>query len=75
MLRFIRTREEQKKILRACHVDQTSGHMGEKKTINRITERFMWNGIVKEMVSDRRGIHIFLNLCIIIMVFFTGVIM
>ena len=41
--------------------------MGEMKTINRITEQFIWNGIVKdvkEMVSDRRGIHIFLNLCI-----------
>ena len=54
-LRYIQQREEQLKILRACHVDPTSGHMGEKKTINRITERFMWPGIVKdvkEMVSD-----------------------
>jgi len=54
-LRYIQQREEQLKILRACHADPTSGHMGEKKTINRITERFMWPGIVrdvKEMVGD-----------------------
>ena len=29
-LRFIRTREEQLKILKACHIDATAGHMGEK---------------------------------------------
>ena len=26
-----------------------AGHMGIKKTINRITERFMWPGIVKDV--------------------------
>eukprot|EP00731_Ephydatia_muelleri_P018601 Em0011g641a len=29
-LRFVRTREEQVKILAACHLDPTAGHMGEK---------------------------------------------
>ena len=46
-LRYIQHHEEQEKILRACHVDPTAGHMGVKKTVNRITERFMWPGIVK----------------------------
>ena len=45
---------EQLKILEACHFDPTAGHMGEKKTIARITERFIWSGVVndvKEMAS------------------------
>ena len=46
-LQFIKTREEQLKILKARHFDPTAGHMGEKKTIGRITERFIWSGIVK----------------------------
>ena len=32
-LRFIRTREEQLKILKACHIDATAGHMREKKLL------------------------------------------
>lgn len=53
-LRYVRTRSEQLRILKACHMDLTAGHMGIKKTINRITERFLWTGIVadvKKMVS------------------------
>ena len=37
------------KILRACHIDPTAGHMGIKRTVNRITEHFMWPGIVKDV--------------------------
>ena len=48
-LRYIRTRDEQLKILRACHVDPTSGHLGEKKTVCRISERVIWPGIVKDV--------------------------
>ena len=48
-LRFVRTREEQLKILAACHSDTTAGHMGEKQTIARITERYMWSGIVRDV--------------------------
>ena len=39
--------------MKSCHVDTTSGHLGIKKTVARIKERFMWKGIwsdVKEMV-------------------------
>ena len=46
---FIRNRDEQLKILHSCHIDPTSGHMGEKKTICRITECFLWNGVVKDV--------------------------
>ena len=41
--------EEQLKILAACHLDPTAGHMGEKRTVKRITERYIWNGIVKDV--------------------------
>ena len=30
-------------------MDQTSGHMGVKKTINRISARFFWTGIVADV--------------------------
>ena len=56
-LRFIRNHEEQQKILHACHRDPTSGHMALKRTLARISERFVWNGMVKDvqdMVSTSR---------------------
>ena len=31
MLRFIQTKDEQMKILQACHVDATAGHMGKTR--------------------------------------------
>lgn len=49
-MRFIRSKEEQSRILHACHDDPTSGHMGVKKTIARISERFSWRGVVKDVV-------------------------
>ena len=33
----------------ACHLESTAGHMGEKRTVKRITERYIWNGIVKDV--------------------------
>ena len=45
----IRERAEQERILRANHIDATAGHMGVKKTLNRINERFMWHGLVKDV--------------------------
>ena len=35
-------------MLTSCHIDPTAGHLGEKKTISRISERFFWTGIVKD---------------------------
>ena len=54
-LRYIQNRDEQLKILHACHTDATAGHMGIKRTTACISERFVWNGVVKdvkEMVSE-----------------------
>ena len=54
LIRYIINRRERKKILFACHVDETSGHMGVTRTLARIKERYMWHGMVKdvkEMVS------------------------
>ena len=48
-VRFVMNVEERKKIVVACHKDATSGHMGTKKTLARITERFMWPGVAKDV--------------------------
>ena len=47
-LRYIRTRNKQLDILKACHIDPTAGHFGVKKTIAHISERFLLTGIVKD---------------------------
>ena len=54
-LRFIRERDEQLRIVKACHIDPTAGHLGEKKTVSRISERFFWTGIVKD---SKQMVHI-----------------
>ena len=51
LLRYIESEEERRKILLACHVDPTSGHMGKSRTIFRIKERFMWHGMVKDVAD------------------------
>ncbi len=32
-----------------CHSDLTSGHLGTKKTLSRVRERFMWQGMVNDV--------------------------
>ena len=49
LLRFIQSKDEQKKVLQACHVDPTAGHLGKSKTLYKIKERFMWHGVVKDV--------------------------
>ena len=39
---------EKKKILNSCHCDPTSGHLGVRKTLSRITDRFMWTGVTND---------------------------
>ena len=54
MVRYIQGQEERRKILHACHVHPTSGHLGVYKTSDRISERFTWLGYtrdVEDMVS------------------------
>lgn len=55
LLRYVQDEKEKKRILHACHVDATAGHMGRTRTLCRIKECFMWHGMVKDvqnMVSD-----------------------
>ena len=49
MVRYVQERKEQLRVAMACHIDPTSGHMREKKTIARIRERFAWKGIIKDV--------------------------
>ena len=49
-VRYVRSSEERCRILKACHVDITSGHMGVKRTSHRVLERvFFWKGVTKEI--------------------------
>ena len=50
-VRYIRNKEEQQRIIKfkACHSDATSGHLGFKKTMSRVTERFTWYGMTKDI--------------------------
>ena len=34
-----------------CHIDVTSGHMGLKKALARITERLAWKGMTEDVKS------------------------
>ncbi len=54
-VQFILNVKEYTRILEACHRDSTSGHMGTKQILNRITDRFIWPGVTKDvnkLVSD-----------------------
>ena len=48
-VRYLTSAKEQQRIARACHVDPTSGHMGVKRTIARIKERFAWKGMYQDV--------------------------
>ena len=47
--------------MRACHVEPTSGHMGMKRTIHRITERFFWKGVTKDVEHMVRTVYVSLT--------------
>ena len=49
LVKYIMTKKEQLRITMSCHMDPTSGHLGIKKTYYRITERFTWNGVMKDV--------------------------
>ena len=48
-MRYIQERKEQRRIAMACHVDPTSGHMGIRKMMARIKERFTWKGVYRDV--------------------------
>ena len=47
-IRYIRDRDGQMRIAKACHADPTSGHLGFRKTLASIIERFTWKGVSKD---------------------------
>lgn len=49
LVKCVTARPDQLRIVRSCHLDPTSGHLGIKKTYNRITERFTWNAVLKDV--------------------------
>ena len=59
-VRYIRDRKEQLRIIHAFHEDKTSSHLGYRKTLARITERFMWKGVSKDAKETVRcaGMHL-----------------
>ena len=48
-VRCITAKEERSRIVDSCHTDPTSGHLGIKKTVARISERFIWPGIIRDV--------------------------
>ena len=61
-VKYISNRDEQKKILLACHVDPTSGHMGVKQTLNRISERFKWPNMVKDVQDLVSSLRLYIRI-------------
>ena len=58
-IRYIRDRDEQMRIAKACHADPTSGHLGFRKTLARITERFTWKYFqMRHLQLGRDGINL-----------------
>ena len=49
--RYVRGSEERCRILKACHVDLTPGHMGGKRTSHRDLEGFFGKGVIKDIES------------------------
>ena len=47
--RYITDMEERSRILSSFHSDPTSGHLGMKKTLARVSARLIWHGIVKDL--------------------------
>ena len=50
-MRLISEAFEKQRILHSCHSDPTSGHLGIKRTIKRIRERFTWKGLNTEVIQ------------------------
>ena len=63
MVRYVQERKEQLRVATACHVDPTSGHMGVKKTVARIRERFAWKGILHD-VQQIVSVEVFFDILV-----------
>ena len=48
-VKVVQSRKDQLLIVKACHLEPTSGHFGLTKTWRRIAERFYWKGMVSDV--------------------------
>ncbi|KZS10222.1 Uncharacterized protein APZ42_025362 [Daphnia magna] len=48
-LRLCIPKDQKTTILQACYDDVTSGHLGEKRTHDRVTQRYYWHGITRDI--------------------------
>ena len=48
-VKVITSKDEQRRIVRACHSEATSGHFGVNKTWRRIAERFYWRAMTEDV--------------------------
>ena len=63
-VRFILDKNERVRLLKGCHKGLTSGHLGTKRTLARVTERFMWPGVGKDvnnLVSTHNDVEFILS--------------
>ncbi|CAC5409280.1 unnamed protein product [Mytilus coruscus] len=49
---------ERRRILKQCHDNKTSGHLGIKKTLSRIKDRFYWPGLRQDVVAYIAGCEV-----------------
>ena len=57
--RCITSREEQLRIVQACHAHPTSGHLGFTRTLARVTDQFFWKGMVRDTKQVVRKVLFF----------------
>ena len=48
-VRFILDKDKKVRLLKECHKGPTSGHLGARRMLSRVTERFMWPGVGKDV--------------------------
>lgn len=47
-------REMRKQILHDCHNTDLSGHLGTRRTLARVTQKYYWPGLSKEVIDHVR---------------------
>ena len=43
------SKHQRKQIMQSCHSDPTAGHLGRTRTFYKVSERFYWPGIFKDV--------------------------
>ena len=62
---YNRDHRGKQKILQTFHIDATARHMGEKKSVARISERFVRGGVVKAVKQMVQTIYL-LCMCVVL---------